>query len=71
MVILEDLIILNFSRGKKKKKVGFCFLCFEKLWVPAEVFHVESSLWQNAYSDHAQETQEVIIEALQWLYNLC
>ena len=46
--------------GKKKSEVGFYFLYFKKLLVPAEVFHVESLLWQNAHSGHAQETQEMM-----------
>lgn len=27
--------------------VGLCFWCLKKLWVPAEVVHVQSPLWQN------------------------
>lgn len=37
-------------------------MCFKKLWVSAEVFHIESSLWQNAYSGHAQEVQEMMVK---------
>lgn len=52
----------KFWYGKKESEVGFCFLYFKKLWVPADIFHVESSLWQNAHSGHAQETQEMMLK---------
>lgn len=62
VVILQDLIILNFGMEKKESEVGFCSLYFKKLWGPADIFHVESSLWQNAHSGHAQETQDMMLK---------